>query len=243
LLTLTAGVGAGVLAFLPAAKDARWDGPILFDRPVRHALRADDESTRKSVRSFGDKTYFAAPVIPLLVDSLVVSLIVRRDTTAAANLAAISAESFAYTGVLTFSALRGVARQRPDSSECRRTAVDPDSCGNDDTESFYSGHTAVTATAAGLVCATHTRMPLWGHPFADAAACGLAVAGAVATGTSRIIADRHYPTDVMLGLGLGFGIGYAVPVLWHFERHNKTQLSLSADPHCSGPCVALRGSF
>jgi hypothetical protein len=47
----------------------------------------------------------------------------------------------------------------------------------------------------------------------------------------------------MLGLGVGFSIGYAVPVLLHFERRNKAQLSLSADPHCSGPCVALRGTF
>ncbi len=242
VLTLSAGVGTIALAFVPAPSEPRWEGPVLFDSAVRDALRADSAETRKSVRAIGDKSYYAAPVLPLLVDSFVVSLLVRGDKRAAANLALISAEAFSYTGIFTFAALRGVARQRPDASECQRTSSDPSSCGND-TESFLSGHTSVAATSAGLVCASHLRMPLWGHPVADASACGLALSMALFTGTSRMIADRHYATDVLTGLTLGLGVGYAVPVLLHYSHTTKQALALTADPRCAGACLALRGSF
>jgi membrane-associated phospholipid phosphatase len=242
VLTLSAGVGTVALALVPPAENPRWRGGILFDEGARDAMRVDDAEGRRSFRSIGDMSYYAAPLLPLLVDSFVVSLLVRSDKRAAANLALISVEAFSYTGLITFSALRGVARERPDSSECRRSSSDPTGC-RTDTESFYSGHTAVSATSAGLVCANHTRMPLWGHPVADASACVVAISGALLTGTTRIIADRHYATDVTLGLGIGFGIGYAVPVLLHYSRAKESGLTLVPDPSCDGTCVALRGSF
>lgn len=241
-LTLSAGVGTLALALVPPAQNPRWRGAILFDAGVRDALRVEDAEARRTYRSIGDNSYYAAPLLPLLVDSFVVSLLVRGDKRAAANLALLSAEAFSYTGLITFSALRGVARERPDSSECRRSASDPAGC-RTDTESFYSGHAAISATSAGLVCANHTRMPLWGHPVADAAACVLAASGALLTGTTRLMADRHYATDVTLGLGIGFGIGYAVPVLLHYSRTNERSLTLVTDPACDGTCFALRGSF
>lgn len=242
VLTLSAGVGTIALALAPPASNPRWTGGVLFDDGMRDALRVDDPGTRRTLRSVGDMSYFAAPVLPLLVDSLIVSLLVRADKRAAANLALISAEAFSYTGLLTFSALRGAARERPDSRECRRSARDPSTC-KTDTESFYSGHTAVSATSAGLVCANHSRMPLWGHPVADASACVLAVSGTLLTGSTRLLADRHYATDVLLGLGIGFGVGYAVPVLLHYSRASKRSLTLTPDPSCAGTCLALRGSF
>lgn len=242
ILTLSSGVGTIALAFVPAASEPRWEGPVLFDSAVRDALRADSAESRKSIRSIGDKSYYAAPVLPLLVDSFVVSLLVRGDKRTAANLALISAEAFSYTGLLTFAGLRGAARQRPDASECRRSSSDPSSCKND-TESFPSGHTSVAATSAGLVCASHLRMPLWGHPVADASACGLALSMALFTGTSRLIADRHYATDVLTGLTLGLGVGYAVPVLLHYSRTTGRDVALTTDPSCGGACLALRGSF
>jgi membrane-associated phospholipid phosphatase len=239
--TLSAGVGTIALALVPPARDPRWSGPILFDDSLRSALRADDADTRRTLRSIGDKSYYAAPVLPLLVDSFIVSLLVRGDKRAAANLALISTEAFSYTGLITFTALRGAARERPDSSECRRSSSNPASC-KPDTESFYSGHSAVSATSAGLVCANHTRMPLWGHPVADVSACVLAVSGALLTATTRMIADRHYPTDVLTGLSIGLAMGYAVPVLLHYSRSTKQSLALGPDPTCS-TCLALRGSF
>jgi membrane-associated phospholipid phosphatase len=242
VLTLTSGLGTIALAFVPPASEPRWEGPVLFDSALRDALRAESAERRRSIRAIGDKSYYAAPVLPLLVDAFVVSLLVRGDKRAAANLALISAEAFSYTGLVTFVALRGAARQRPDASECKRSSPDPSRCTND-TESFLSGHTSVAATSAGLVCANHLRMPLWGHPVADASACGLAISMALFTGTSRMIADRHYASDVLAGLTLGLGVGYAVPVLLHYSRTTRQELALTADPTCGGACLALRGAF
>jgi membrane-associated phospholipid phosphatase len=113
-----------------------------------------------------------------------------------------------------------------------------------DTESFFSGHTTIAATSAGLVCANHSRLPLWGHPVADASACALSSTAAVFTGVSRILADRHYATDVLAGFGFGFGIGYAVPVLLHYSRvKTDAVLSLSPGGPCTGACLRLSGSF
>lgn len=242
IFTLSAGVGTIALALAPPARDARWSGGVLFDDGVRDLVRVDGAETRQTFRGIGDMSYYAAPVLPLLVDAFVVSLLVRGDKRTAANLALISVEAFSYTGLVTFMALRGAARERPDASECKRTTSDPHSCPSD-TESFYSGHSSVSATSAGLVCANHTRMPLWGHPVADISACGLAISGALLTGTTRLMADRHYASDVLLGLGIGFGFGYAVPVLLHYSRNSKRSLTLAPDPQCSGTCLALRGSF
>jgi hypothetical protein len=240
VLTLSAGVGTIALALMPSASEPRWSGGVLFDEAVRKAVRADSSDTRQSVRSIGDMSYYAAPILPLVVDAFVVSLLVRGDKRTAANLALISVEAFSYTGLITFASLRSAARQRPDASECLRTSAEPGRCRHD-AESLYSGHAAVSATAAGLVCANHTRMPLWGHPLADASACGLALSAAIFTGASRMVADRHYASDVLLGLGIGLGVGYAVPVLLHYSHTTKRDVALTTD--CQGACLALRGSF
>jgi membrane-associated phospholipid phosphatase len=58
-----------------------------------------------------------------------------------------------------------------------------------------------------------------------------------------LIADRHYATDVLTGLGIGFGIGYGVPVLLHYARRSKRELALTVEPGCLGGCLALRGAF
>jgi membrane-associated phospholipid phosphatase len=75
-------------------------------------------------------------------------------------------------------------------------------------------------------------------------ACALATTGAVATGVSRLMSDRHYATDVIVGFGFGFGFGYAVPTLLHYARH-ETEFSLSISPMgpCTAACVKLSGSF
>jgi membrane-associated phospholipid phosphatase len=87
-------------------------------------------------------------------------------------------------------------------------------------------------------------MPLWGSRAADVGACALATTGAVASGVSRLLSDRHYTTDVIVGFGFGFGFGYAVPTLLHYA-HRKTEVSLSIAPGgpCTAACLKLSGSF
>ena len=37
------------------------------------------------------------------------------------------------------------------------------------------------------------------------------------TGVTRVVADRHYASDVVVGAGIGFGVGYGLPWLLHYR--------------------------
>jgi membrane-associated phospholipid phosphatase len=196
------------------------------------------------VRGWGDLPYFAAPILPMLVDPLLAAWLGHGDGKTAINLELMALEAFSYSGLSSFVSTRLSRRERPDSSECRRLHPDGEGCGGVDTESFFSGHTTIAATSAGLVCANHSRMPLWGHPVADASACAFSTTAAVASGVSRILADRHYATDVLAGFGFGFGFGYAVPVLLHYSHADpKVAVSIAPGGPCTGACLRLSGSF
>ena len=237
---MAGGVATLVLALQPPPPEPRWQGGILFDDAVRGTMRLESASARRHVRSMGDLPYYAAPAIPLLVDPLLVAWGIHGDPKTAWNLGFMGLEAFSYTGLLSFLSTRSSLRERPDSTECRRQHPDGAGC-QVDTESFWSGHTSIAAASAGLVCANHRYLSLWGHPAADATACIWAASGALFTGVSRLSADRHYATDVIVGLGVGFGIGYAVPVLFHYSRNN-TDVTVSVAP-CEGSCLSVTGSF
>lgn len=193
--------------------------------------RATRRRGGRSVGRAGDVIYYTFPVIPMVVDSFVLSLLVRRDEKTALNLFLVSGEALAYSGVLSFVANSVAARERPDTTAClameRRGGPPCDEKGQSD--DFYSGHTAMVSTSAGAVCANHAFMPLWEHPAADALACGLASSAAIATAATRLVGDRHYFSDVLVGSVIGFGIGFAVPTLLHY-RAPGTTTSIAAMP-------------
>ncbi|NUO54564.1 MAG: phosphatase PAP2 family protein [Polyangiaceae bacterium] len=223
----TTGALLGMLVFMRAgtATEPRWSGGILFDDAARDALRLHTPQARRTAQKVGDVTYFMFPVIPIGVDVLISSLAVRQDTKAALNLTLVSGEAFAYSGFLSFVVNWASARERPEVTGCRESnGGDVSKCNLlSRTESFYSGHTAMAATSAGVVCANHAYMPLWGHPAADAFACALASATAATTGMTRVLGDRHYMSDVILGSVMGFGIGYSVPTLLHYRVPGSVQ--------------------
>jgi membrane-associated phospholipid phosphatase len=234
---VSAGVATGILALQAPPSEPRWQGGILFDDAVRDTLRLDSAKGRQRLRSIGDMPYYFAPLLPLIVDPLVVAWLVRDDPTLAYNLAFMGLEAFSYAGLLSFVSTRLSVRERPDASECRRQHPDFVGC-EPDTEAFWSGHTSIVAASAGLVCAHHHHLPLWGSPLADAGACVLATSGAVVTASSRLLADRHYASDVLVGMGIGFGIGYAVPVLLHYSRE-APGVTLSVQPGAAGDGASL----
>jgi membrane-associated phospholipid phosphatase len=241
LATVAAGAGTLALALHAPSREPRWEGGILFDDAVTDAVRPNSAGARHRARRIGNVAYFAAPVIPLIIDPLIVALGLRGDSKAALNVGWMGLEAFSYAGLLTFAATRASARERPDSTECRRQHPDGAGCGDVDTVSFWSGHAAIAATSAGLTCANHRYLPLWGHPVADVSACVLTSAGALTAAVSRVASDRHYATDVLMGLGVGFGIGYSVPVLLHYSR-TRAEVSMSLAP-CGEGCLSLAGSF
>ena len=73
--------------------------------------------------------------------------------------------------------------------------------------SWPSGHAATAAALATSYCLT--RRDLSGTGRVDWR-CWLAAAGAVAVGTLRMAAAKHYPSDVLSGWAAGVGTAFAV---------------------------------
>jgi membrane-associated phospholipid phosphatase len=235
IATIASGLATLAIVLYGPIEKPRWKGPILFDDAARNALRADGADTRQTYRTVGDWTYRLSPVLPLF-DVFVVSAAARSDSKLAWNLGATTFEAYSYSGLASFISTEISARERP-YSRCAEG-------GECDTQSFYSGHSAIAATGAGLVCANHTRIALYGSPVADVGACVVASANALTTAVTRLVADRHYATDVVVGTGLGFAFGYAVPVLLHYSYADSARtVSFAPDPKCGANCIGVRGTF
>ena len=235
--TVASGLATLAILLIGPVEQPRWQGPILFDNAVRNSLRPDSADTRRTYKTIGDWTYRLSPLLPI-VDVVFVSAIGRSDSKLALNLGGMLLESYSYSGLMSFISTELSARKRPNADCSSEDGV----C---DTQSFYSGHSAIAATGAGLMCANHTRIALYGSPVLDIGSCVLASANALVTATTRVVADRHYATDVILGTGFGFAFGYAVPVLLHYSfgpSKDKT-IVFAPDTSCGGNCIGVRGTF
>jgi hypothetical protein len=82
--------------------------------------------------------------------------------------------------------------------------------------SLLSGNTSAAFVGAGVTCAHHTNLPLYGGGAPDIAACAIALTAAGTVGILRVMSDDHYATDVMLGAALGLFGGYGLPMLLHY---------------------------
>lgn len=107
----------------------------------------------------------------------------------------------------------------------------------DNNVSFYSAHTTWTfalATAAGTV-ATLRR-----YRFAPWVWVG-GLTAATLTGYSRIAADRHYLTDVLMGAAMGAAAGFALPYFLHPASEGKAP-AVSVTGSTRGAYVAVSWS-
>jgi membrane-associated phospholipid phosphatase len=198
--------------FLPSSTKPRWTGGILFDDAVHDALRVRDASAVRTISTVSDVLGGSEVVLTVGVDSMLVPF-ARGSPDVAWQLTWFDLEAYALGSVVTFTLYDGIARARPAYSDCQ---TDPRSCGVTPSASFPSGHVAESFIAAGLSCAHHAYVPLYGSRTWDAVACGRDVTLAAADGVLRLMADRHWATDVLAGAGLGFTFGYAMPVLLHY---------------------------
>jgi membrane-associated phospholipid phosphatase len=111
-----------------------------------------------------------------------------------------------------------VGRGRPGLDDCRANPNYDVLCGMaENNVSFPSGHTLTIATAAGLTCVHHRYLPLYGSVAADRGACAFATALTVATAVARLMSDRHFASDTLIGGAIGFGSGYGLPWLLHYR--------------------------
>lgn len=217
-----------------------------LDTLVRDGLRFDSREGRDTARYVGDFFFRMGVAYPYLVDTLGVAWIGHGSGDVAGQMFLINTQSFGLTAALSLSTEYFVGRARPSTAPCEQDEDYEQFCdGSDEYGSFISGHTAVAATGAGLTCAHHQNLPLYGGGAGDDIACGVGVAGAVITGLARIANDRHWFSDVMSGWAVGALSGYALPVWLHYgaeeskRKESSRTIQWMPTPMTTGTGVGL----
>ncbi len=219
---LSASILTAAIVPTPAAMP-QWRGGILFDDEARRGLRLGSPADRRLAASISDGLLIGAAALPLL-DAVILGWLVRGDPELMGRMLLIDLQALAFAQGLQALFKHATGRERPMARACREDAAaragDP-SCasepdGNIAPESFFSGHTSAAFTSAALVCLHHTELGLVG-PEGDAARCATGLAIASTVGLLRVLADRHYVTDVLVGASVGILSGWLVPWLLHYD--------------------------
>lgn len=206
--TMLAGLGAATLLVPDAAP--RWRGGVLVDQQAIALGRANTLEGRREAARVSDYLLYSMFAWPYLDAGVAMA---RGSNDAAWQMALINTEAQTFTGLMTFIIKRTALRERPYVAETCANSTDP-KCGS--SASFLSGHASTAFTSAGLVCAHHTAMPLYGNKYADVGACVTALAAATVTGSLRVVADVHYASDVFAGATLGLFSGWLMPKILHY---------------------------
>jgi membrane-associated phospholipid phosphatase len=207
----------------------RWGG-ILFDDAVRTTLVSTNPETRDRVAKISDITWNATQYFPIFVDSLFVPLVTDKlnfDVASQMLLIDWQVQSLAF--FLLRIGHRAIGRERPSLQECAANKNYDGACANPDSghASFFSGHSLMAFTGAALTCTHHAHLALYDSNIGGAIACGVTMASASATAVMRLVADKHWATDVALGVGLGLTMGFGMPYLLHYGPH----LRVKQGPH------------
>jgi membrane-associated phospholipid phosphatase len=264
-VTIWDAIAAGVLTIADTEIEDRvplpgrpiWHGGILFDNAVRDVLHGRTAALQSTASTLSDIFFKAGSLVPFIVDLYFATLSVHQNSDVAVQMLVIDLESFGISGLISLAGEHGVGRSRPYTEDCG--ARDPSgallhTCGSgNDNRSFYSGHAAATATAAGLTCVDHQHLPLFGGGVADLAPCVAMIGVAAATGVLRIVYDEHWASDVIVGWTFGALSGYVLPSLLHYGfgsgRHAPEIRSGGVDmiptlmPYRDGAGVGMVGVF
>lgn len=226
------GAGAAIAlasAIVPPQKRHSLRGGVLFDDRARRTLRLPTSEGRYIARDASDVILSLEATWPFFVDALVATWWYRGSPDAAAQMALVDGEALAVVTAIQGVTNTLVSRERPYGRTCGTAELpaETNDCeGNVHYRSFFSGHSAFTFMAAGLVCVHHVKLGLFGSP-GDELACVTAYAGAAATATLRVAGDMHFASDVMVGAGVGTLVGLAVPLL-HYRRVNLAPVEKKA---------------
>jgi len=195
-VAIVAGNAATITISAAVHPPTRWQGGILFDDWARDGLRLSSETARNNAGTASTALVVAAGLYPLVVDAGVLTGWIHGRGDLGWQMFILDGEVLTLTGVLTTLSTHVVGRERPS--------------GMNDNVSFFSGHDAIAASAATLICLQHLQLGLFGNTAADATACGIGIAAGVTTGFLRIMADRHWASDVIVGAAVGTGSAFLV---------------------------------
>jgi membrane-associated phospholipid phosphatase len=232
-----AGIGAtGAVAvlielFSNAPDQAHWTGPILFDGAARDALAASTAHGISNAETASNIGEVLAVAYPTVVDAGIVTWLSKGHGDVARRLLYIDAEAFAVTGLLTGFVKKAVGRERPFAQGCGTAGQPACPSANGGNTSFFSGHTSFAFTGAALVCAQHARLDF--YDGGDAIVCPVALLVASATGLFRIVADRHWASDVLVGAAVGGMVGTVVSLTHISKEPVPPAAALGSSPAAS----------
>jgi hypothetical protein len=219
-------VAGASLAIVAAAIGPETDTPralrLPIDESVRDGLRPRSFFAQQRARDASDQLEALNVSYPFLVDALILARYEHGNPDVARELALLDLEVFALTFGVQQTSANLVSRERPMVRECGSAEwpADTAACSLPDRyRGYFSGHTALSFAAATATCTHHGYLDLHGGHGEWIPCVGL-LASAAATGTLRIVGDRHYFTDVATGAVVGGLIGWAVPFL-HYQGRRR----------------------
>jgi len=204
---LTAGVLLQFVLLKPES-DPDWEGPILLDRPMQKLLESESARGRSRADTLSDVLVSLSTLQTVLVDPWLAAGWAHGRVDVAWQMTVIDTQAFGLTFLANRITKHVVARERPDAEGCVEGSSDVACSADDRYLSFFSGHATVSATFAGLTCAHHQKLALYGSFAADLGACAGAVGLSLGTGYLRIASNNHWWSDVMMGQLVGFSAGY-----------------------------------
>jgi membrane-associated phospholipid phosphatase len=212
------------LVDVPSAGE-HWRSPLPLDRPIRDGLVAQSEAGKKNARTIADTIWYATEYYVVVVDSLLVPLAFDGfNTRVASQMTLINWQALGLSGILTRIAHHTVPRARPITYGCSEEPGAEFPC-QPSGPGFFSGHVAMATTGAALSCAHHAAMPLYGSGPAGGITCGLLATGSVTVGLMRIVADKHWFTDVLVGHIVGASVGLGLPWFLHYQHRITPDMS------------------
>lgn len=213
---VTAGLFLGLTAVtvLIPTPPAGWKTRGGIDGTLRDVLRLEDRDARQAVSLTSDILQDLTLTLPVLVDIGVGALLLHKDPDLAVEMVLIDAEAVALATSMVVLTKRSVGRVRPEIEPCAdggyacRTKVSR--------RSFLSGHATAAFTAAGLSCVHHQHLKLFGGVGDDLMCAGM-LSLATTSALFRVVSDKHWTTDVVMGGITGLISGYALPYLLHYQ--------------------------
>lgn len=210
------GMGAVVLALtlLVPEPPNGWKRGLLFDDEVLELGTVTNPGARDDLSTISDYLQNGLILAPFVMDVGATALLAEKNPTLAWRMFWMDVQAMLVSSLVVVVTKRTIGRVRPDANPCPGTTDDYSCASNTSRRSFISGHASASFAGAGLVCAHHDFLELWGGP-SDTAACVTALGLAVTASALRVPSARHYATDVLAGAASGLFAGYAVPYLLH----------------------------
>ena len=195
----------------------RWRGPLPGDQEIHDLLLLRKREHRDAIVVVSDPVPMALQLFPMVIDGALLPLVFDDfNLDVAWQISWINFLSIGTQGLIHRISVRTAARERPETPRCDADPEYHDRCGGRN-NSFYSGHTGGAFVGAGLICAHHSNLPLFGGGGGDIAACATGLTFASLTAAMRLTTDQHWFTDNMLGAAVGFAVGYGLPVALHYR--------------------------